>query len=302
MSVTTPRTDAPRHTPAVAMSTRKTENCRRKLRSSPAKPADYEDVIKERDELSERVKQISVENHPRFKSYFENKTNAQYELAKRVVGTELSEQVVKVLKMADGESKDMALEEIMDGLTTTKQAQLAGVNNSLSLIEDERQGEIKKAVENYASIQEKTKNQIASQRKQLESDVDSKIKSMQKDNPAFQMRDGDVAWNDGVAKRIESAKALIFGGKDRSAAMDAAFHASAYPFVLEASIELAKQVKKLESQVKELSGATPKIDSGGGSGKAPAPTTKRVGQRPMDAIDEWTKNLPGWGGKPGQSE
>lgn len=259
-------------------------------------PPELESIKAERDKLSEQLRLVSVENHPKFKTYFENKTNAQLELAKKIVGPDKSDKIVELLKSPDSTLKDAQLEELISELTPLNQSRMGSVLNALSDIQTERSSEIARAKENYDKIQQEQLDKIESEKKRITGMFDDTVKAWSdaaKGNPMFQLRTGDDAWNESVNKRIEGAKTLIFGQVQPEQAITSALNAMAYPEILKLSITQAEQIKKLEAQNKELSSASPTI-----KGKASEtetgtaiPLKHKPGSSPQEAIGGWIKTI-----------
>ena len=112
---------------------------------------------KERDELSEKLRLVDITNHPKFKAYYDGKTNAQIDMAKRIVGTENAEAIATLLKLPDNEYRQGKIEELVSTLSPIQQSRVAGVLNSLNEIDIEREGQIEQAKKDYVVYQEKAK-------------------------------------------------------------------------------------------------------------------------------------------------
>src|SRR6185436_674496 len=127
---------------------------------------------KERDELSDRLRVVAVEQHPKFKQYFENKTNEQLELAKEIVGNGKSDEIVSLLKQPDSQWRRQRIEELTVEMSPLQQSQLAGVMLNLSTINRERQGALAGAKETYEKMvkdqQDNAAKQATEQKSKLE--------------------------------------------------------------------------------------------------------------------------------------
>jgi hypothetical protein len=104
------------------------------------------------------------------------------------------------------------------------------------------------------------------------------VKSLQDSkngSPIYQLKENNPAWNDAVQNRITAAKHLLFGGQATpEQVMQAALDAQAYPVMLGYAKSLGDENRKLSEQIKQLTGATPRLEpsSGGSSSAAPART------------------------------
>lgn len=263
--------------------------------------ADLEALKKERDELSEKLRLVAVENHPKFKAHFEGRTNAQIELAKRIVGTEKATRIAEILKTPEGAWRDSQMDDFIADLNPMQQSRLGGVINALSEIGMEREREIANAKTTYERMTTEHKTAQERQQKEFKDNAEkafsSELSSLEDaKNPAgflFQKKDGNEAWNKEITERVESAKNLLFGKSNPETLTRAAFHAAAFPAVLKYAIERSEQVGKLEAQVKALTASNPTAESHGnenGNGGA-GPVTIKPGTNPMQAADAWVRGL-----------
>lgn len=274
-----------------------------KLKQQGPSP-ELDSLKKERDELSERLRLVDVREHPKFKAYFDNKFNSQYELAKRIVGQESATAIVEALQMPEGISKEQRIEELTAGLSNMKQAQLGGVLTSLAQITQERDSEIANSKSNYEKFyQENEANakKAAADRIQLvEKTFSEQVKRAQDPKEGmflFQKRDGDDAWNKSVDDRVTVAKSLFAGTNKPEVLANASMYAASFPAVLQWAKEQHETVKKLEAQVKSLSAASPTVQ--GGDKKPADGAPKRVeikkAMNPMEAASAWVNTIqPEW--------
>jgi hypothetical protein len=265
--------------------------------SSLVDPKEVDSIKKERDALSERLRVVSVTEHPKFKAYFKNKTDSQLALAKRIAGQDRAEEVEKILTMPDGEIKTQKLEELLAEMPAIKQMQFGGVINELDRINLEREQEIAKAGETYEQMVASEQKAGEERRQTLEKVFTGAVERMGgKDGVAiFQMREGDEAWNSAVKSRIEAAKSILFSQQDPERLVEAALHATAFKPLLQALQFSVAEAAKLTSQVKELTEASPTIQPSGqdnDTDKMPATPEPKAGSRPMEVAAGWMKGLP----------
>lgn len=252
---------------------------------------------KERDELSDRLRLVSVENHPKFKSYFENKTNAQLELAKRIAGNGKGDRIVELLKAPESPIRDQELEQALADLTTVQQSRIASVLNNLAEIESERHSEIAKARDSYERIQSEQQEAHKANQSKVQktfTDIVQSFTDKEKGNPAYQKRDGDEAWNSSVEQRLEQAKTLLFGDAGQDRVMKAALDAVAYPVALAQLKEVVSENARLQAQIKELTAAQPKVEGAQTTltgGTPPTPKPKGYDSDPMQAAVNWMKQI-----------
>lgn len=293
---------------------KESEDLRKELeisRSTAAVPADYETIKKERDDFLNIIKIEKVEKHPRFQTYFGDKFNQQHELAKVIVGQEIADGIVSILKMNDPKLRAQKLEDVTSGLSTMKAAQLGGVLSNITMIENERSQAISEAGTTFENMTraEKAAEQAKNLALQQSSDkaFQTEIARAQDPKtglPVFQKRDGDTAWNGQVDAIIKVTKNLLASGGALAPedTVRAAMYAASYPQLLgwaKASInERDAKIAKLESQVTALTAARPGIRPGQQPSQD-APNSRqalKAGTRPMQAgkslvdlmVKEWS--------------
>lgn len=193
----------------------------------------------ENKELHQRFMETEVTADPKFAAYFKNKFDSAIKMAKQAVGQERAEQVEKIMKLQDPEFKQAKIEEFLSELESDYQKGL--VTNAVSRyaeIEEEREQEIGKA----KSLREQKQAQDSTRQEQavkVRDDLFNRTLKAKQDPKTgfapFQLKDGDNAWNQGVAKRVEYAKALLTGeGVKPDAIVEAVFQAASLGPVLQA--------------------------------------------------------------------
>jgi hypothetical protein len=269
---------------------------RKKITDSTAASPELDTLRKERDELSDRLRILDVERHPKFKSYFETKVKSQVELAKRIVGTEQGESAAKLLTLPDSDYKTQQIEELMLNLTPLQQSRFGGVLNALSEIESERESEIAKGRENYDKMtseqQSAQQQKVAAVEKQF-NDIALRAQDLKDGHAIYQKREGNHEWNSAVEKRLETARNLFFGKNVKvEQVAAAALAAAAMPAILTGYQELQKEAESLKAQIAELCKSSPALGAGTSPSTATSPRHEiRKGTRPDEAISGWVKSL-----------
>jgi hypothetical protein len=240
---------------------------------------------KERDELSEKLRLVDITNHPKFKAYYDGKTDAQINMAKRIVGSENAEAIATLLKLPDNDYRQGKIEELVSTLSPIQQSRVAGVLNSLNEIDIERDGQIEQAKKDYVKYQEdarvKSENQQKENLSKAESAFTSVLSTLQnpKDKEGlfiFQKQEGNEEWNKGVDERTAYAKEMLFGKHDPQMLIRAALHAAALPGVVKSYQTALDKINTLAEQVKGLSVAQPRVEvRTTPEGGEKAPTAKR---------------------------
>lgn len=271
--------------------------------SKPVVPPDYESIKKQAEEYDKIIQQIAVENHPKFKAYYDNAISVQIGIAKQIAGSEKAAQLEKLLALPDGDYKTDQIQTLIDDLPPLQQSRIGGVLNQLDAINNERNSEIQKSRENYKILKQRESDSQATNRKNFEDAFSKAVEALKgKDgSPMYQMRDGDEAWNKEVSERIEVAKSYLFGNHAPEQLIQAAANAAAYPAALKQVMGLMEKVGQLEKQIADMTAAQPTIN-----GQRKLETTENTteqnqnrtvpaGSRPMEVMAGWLKNLP----KPG---
>lgn len=269
-----------------------------------ADKAIFDQMKKENDELRSRIMALDVTQDPRFVSYYDGKTNAQIDLAKRIVGPERAEAIAQALKLPDSpeyvEIKNAQIEEAISELTPLQQSRIGGVLNALNDISGERQSDIAKAAEHKSKLQaqqDQARSTMASTRDKLFEEAVRGAQDPQNGMTIYQYRDGDDQWNAGVKNRIESAKRLLTGqGVDPKNIVLAALHAAAAPDavqIFQASLAAKDaEIARLNEQVKQMTAARP---AGGATataaqGGVEQPLVKE-GMMPHEVAASWAKQM-----------
>ena len=222
----------------------------------------------EKEELSEKLRIVDVTQHPKFKAYYDGKTNAQIELAKRIVGTDKSEAIAKLLAQPDSEFRQERLETLLAQLSPIQQSRVGAVMNSLVEIDNDRAAQIEKSKTDFVAVQEQQKKSAETQQadamKKAETLFSNIVSTAQnpKDKEGlfiYQKQDGNEEWNKGVDERLAAAKSMLFGKHPPEALMKYALHAAALPGLTKAYQGSLARISELEAQVKGLETAQPTL-------------------------------------------
>lgn len=255
---------------------------------------------KRAQELDERLKLVAVEKHPDFERYFKGKTDEQMDLAGKIVPIEKADRVKKILALQSGEWRDSQIEELLSDMTTMQQSRFGAVVNALDRLEIEKGNEISNYSARYQQLRESEKSKSEQTRTANAARVKSVVEATRAklaDSPAYQKRDGDEAWNKEVEGRFNVAQALIDGKVSVEQGVEAAYHAAAFPALLQSvkamDSEHKAKIAELEAKVAALSASTPSA----GGGRTAATTTEkkaefRSGVNPMEMNKSWMAALP----------
>ncbi len=274
-----------------------------KTLSSVTDAAEYQALKKERDEMDKILRTANIRDNPKFKAHFDGRTNAQIELAKRIVGNDKGEQMAKLLQLPDGDWRNQQIREFMAEFDVMEQSRIGGVLNAMTQIEQERQSALQVADKDYETMTaaQKAKEQEAqaAQQKNIATLIDRGITSVTdptQGHPAFQKRENDTAWNTAVEKRVETVKHLLTGQVPPEKIFETAVHAVAYHQILASHNDLQSENKTLKEQIKALTAAQPSVDTSGrtaanGNGEQPTNIPIKHGSRPMEVTANWSKGI-----------
>jgi len=229
----------------------------------------YKTIDEENRKLSEQLRIVAIEKHPRFQQFYDNKINAQIDLAKRVVGPENADRIATLLKMPDNDYRAQQIDELTNSLSPTQQARIGSVLNSLESIQFDRQAQIDQAKTDGERLFNEAKANAEKQQNERKGQLETLFQNVTQSvsDPAskdaisvFQKQDGNEDWNKGVDARLAYAKSLLFDSHTPETMIKAALQASALPGLLKSHAEALDKIKTLEAQVKGMSAAQPTLE------------------------------------------
>lgn len=276
----------------------KYEAAEKDWKAKPAVPADYETLKKERDEFDKTLRTVAVENHPKFKQYFDGKINEQLALAEKI-GGDKGKEIVELLKAPESSWRDQQLSDLMTTLNSLQSTRIGAIQNTLDSIQSERSAAIAKAKESHDQILQQEQGKAKERQQQAETLFNSISAGLQDPKtglPAFQLRDNDQKWNDSVKARVESARALLFGQQEPQTMIKTALDAVAFPAVLEQARALLDENAQLKTQLKELQSTQPTVEHArNGTAPSASPVPVRLGnlahRTPQDAVAGYVQGL-----------
>lgn len=243
-----------------------------------------EDVQKERDDLSERLKLAAIERHPDFHRKYNDRVASNIEQAKKVVGEEHAERVEKLLRMEDGDYRSAALEDLFGELPASKAAIMGAVLQRIGEVRAERDAALSNADETYRSIVEQQDAQQQAALKEsnvLFDEIGSEASNLE----AYQLRDNDEQWNAEVQRRTDLARSIFTGNNDVRELARASYMAAAAPFYRASLGESLEVNRRLREQLGGVNAASPSVTSNGGGGEGSAAKDKGF----LDAFKELTQ-------------
>jgi hypothetical protein len=279
---------------------------------SPEVKAKLEALTKERDELSEIVRRTEVTAHPKFQAHFNNLVQEQVQLLQGVLDNpDKVKELKELCALPESQYKREKIADAIEGIEDTYQREEARAFTrelrKIDVAKDKAiKGEVARA-EQFKTQQTAKKteeqNQTRAGFEKIWGEMRKAVQDPKEGNPMYQLRDGDEAWNKGVAERLEATKRLLAGGEGVKPQdiVKAALDAVAMPTLLKAyqsyMTEKEKEITSLRDQLKKLSAVQPKTggaqpDAGGQDGGGNRGGAPKIGSNPMEAASGWVKGLP----------
>ncbi len=218
-------------------------------------PDAFEKTKKENEELSQTLRRLNVELHPKFKETYDKPLEEAVSRAKKHIATESHAEVDKWLRQPDSPDRDAAITRLTESLPVHKQAAF------IRYVEDasqavERKGE---ALKNEAAfIQQFTAQEKAAQeqaRLQAEAQGKAVFQAVLKNKFA----DHSLFTGEDAATHIKEAEKVLFGTDNSpeylaETALNAQFGKVAAPLLVQAYQELERMTKLLDGQISKAGG------------------------------------------------
>lgn len=261
----------------------------KKVPANTTAPTDYEQVKKDRDQFESILRNVAVENHPKFKTYFEGRYSEQYAMAEQI-GGDKGKEIVELLKSPDSQWKDQHLSDLMTTLSPLQQSRIGGVMNNITAIASERSQAIAKSKEAGEALMKQYQDQTQAQQKEradkltsLFDQLSTERQDLAKGTPMYQPRADDPKWNNSVLARVQIAKDLLFGEQTPENMINAALDAVAMPTVIEQNKAMGEELAQLRQQLKELQASQPTMAGQTNGSRSNAPATQTHGGRTNQA-------------------
>lgn len=230
---------------------------------------EYEAIKREHELMSDQLRLLDVERHPRFQAYFSQKINNALNLAKQSVGEQMSDKVVQVLQLPEGDYKKEQLRNLFTELDEFQQDDVKEANKQIRSAQFERQQEITKAKENYSKVQQEQQLNEKKVKDGFVSALKNTLKQAsdsEKGLPVFQEKEGDEEWNNSVRSRRAAAEQFVnatINGQitPEQLALGATWMMAAEP-LLKNSIALANENAQLRSQIEQMKSSVPSAAEG----------------------------------------
>lgn len=236
------------------------ENLKKELSSlkESSSSEDLERIKKERDQLSEELKIASIERHPEFKRKYEERAAQIIQSAKEMVGVGMDEKITQLLFMAESDSRTEQLDDVFSELPVSKQARLAGLITEMDKLQSDRISELENATQTYESLQDSERSQMQ-ERLALTDRTFDEVAQRASNLEMYRLKDGDEDWNREVEGRMNVARNIFTGSSNQEDLALASLWAAAGPAYREAYGAQIEVNRRLQQQIKDLTGANPSM-------------------------------------------
>ena len=141
--------------------------------------AEFEDLKKRYERVSEELRLSNIERHPTFVAHFEPKMKAAIDMAKRSVGPDLADSVERIIAMPESDAKMEEISSLMGELNDFQKHRLNLAISNYDELSESRRTEIEKARADAgaisASLSEQKAVESARSRKMLEDAVEATL-------------------------------------------------------------------------------------------------------------------------------
>ena len=236
------------------------ENLKKELSSlkESSSSEDLDRIKKERDQLSEELKLTAIERHPEFRRKYEERAGAIVSQAKEMVGMGLEQKITQLMFMPDSDDRTEQLDDIFAELPVSKQARLAGLISEVDKLQADRTQELANADETLNQLQSQDQSQLQ-ERLELTSKTFDEVAQQASNLEMYRLKDGDEDWNREVEGRMNVARNIFTGSSNQEDLALASLWAAAGPAYREAYGAQIEVNRRLQQQIKDLTGANPSM-------------------------------------------
>lgn len=221
-------------------------------------PDSFKKTKEENEKLTETIRRLNVELHPKFQETFDKPIVQAIDRAKKSVPQELHGEVDKWLRQPDSPQRDRAIQELTEQLPVHKQAAFIRYVEDATLAIENKQAAISQEKEYVSKWEQEQKSTQEKQRIQAEALAKSTFQNVLKEkfsnNPLFKIGD-DETKNEVSRQRIARAESLLFGQNSPDQLAEAAFYAE---YGREVTPLLQKAYEELQSAYAQIDKLTSK--------------------------------------------
>lgn len=256
-----------------------------KYKALPVDPSEWQKTKEERDRLAkenqqaiEQLETLNLERSPRFQNWWNTETGKYVKRINQIVPADKRDEIAKLVMEPASLTRDAAIEEITNELSTTTKDRLRRAMDGLDEVKAQREEALQKGSERYKELQEheKAEKQKAEQmtkqrREQLAAAAMAKAEMLD----AFKERPDDKEDAAEIPARKAFVKAMISGEVDEDVMLAVPGMAVEGLYYKNKVVpSLRAEIAKRDELIKQLQGASPKPSEGA------AATSKREDQEP----------------------
>lgn len=249
--------------------------------AAKSKPADegsaktlLEQLQKERDELSAKLRELDIERHPEFQNKYQKRITSIEGAIKSTVG-EKGDRFLALLKLPDSETKAAQIDAIVEELGAGQRTKLGGYIAQYETAQAEKAFEIEAAKGSWAERQAKAQQEAEQAKLREVEDVEQSWKAAllsAADFEPYQIDESDPESAAHVGQLVEGARSIYMGLNNNQSLARAALAAAAVQPMREALYAQIELNKRLAAENKKLKGAGPKVQN-----QKPVPATQKKG-------------------------
>lgn len=240
--------------------------------ADPALQATVEQLRQQNQELLQAVERRSVEDHPRFRQEITLPRQQAIKEARQLLeDAQLDPRQLDKALTLPGPAQREALDNIYEKLPESAKAELAASVLQIRRLDSRREEILKNA---HGTAEKLANDDRIGQHQRLQQQEQTMVKMAdaaavhlrdEKGFEAFKKSDdpNDKWWNDQVDERLSDAKALLTKVTDPAQHALAVHLAVACPFYRDIAISGRARIRELETELKAIKGAEPRLDGGG---------------------------------------
>ena len=229
---------------------------------------EVEKVRQERDQLSAELKVASIERHPEFRKKYEERAGQIVAQAKELVGVGMDDKITQLLFMSESQDRTDQLDDVFSEVGISKSARLANLVSEMDKLQTDRIAELNNANATYDSLQEQDRSQLQ-ERLALTDKTFDEVAQRASNLEMYRTKEGDDEWNKEVESRMNVARSIFTAETNQEDLALASLWAAAGPAYRDAYGAQIEVNRRLQQQIKDLTGANPTMQPQSDVGEQP---------------------------------
>jgi len=232
-------------------------------------PEDYAKLKSDFDEASKILERVKLEASPRFRAKYDNKLEESKAAIKKAIANSTSDinvqEAIEALDMPEGKARNAKLSEILEGLDGLPKNKVVTAIGEFDRIREEREAELGTAKQSLIKEMEYEKQQgeqLQAQASKILEDTIGAASQSPALNWLFNKVEGNEAWNQKIEASDRAAREFWTAPKSQQELSQVTILGAKFPVLFEAFVAVKGEYDKLNKEVAELRGATPKVQAG----------------------------------------